>query len=110
MPMEPQIVSFLQRLPEPLPGQEGYVDQNTVVPTLRRDTFMAEVAMNDVRTWTAYDMVPRALARVCTVSPPGGMSEEAMVFAEGDLVSRIVEGETRTLMLRSLGGALRVQE
>ncbi len=111
LPMEPQIVSFLEHLPDPLPGQEGYVDQDTLPPTERRDTFAADVAMSDVRRWTAHDQVPRALARICTVSPcSGGMGEVTMVFAEGDLVDRIAEGETRTLVLRSLGGALRVQE
>ena len=109
LPMEPQFVEFLEDLPDPLPGQRGYVDQNTLSPTERRDTFEAEVEMADVRTWTAYDEVPRAVARKCRVKPTGGVPGDAMIFAEGaDEIALLADGTTATLLLRSLGGTLRV--
>jgi hypothetical protein len=109
LPMEPQFVDFLQSLPDPLPGQKGYVDQNTLPPVDRRDTFEAEVDIADVRTWTAGDGVPRAVARACNVRPAGGVACDTMVFAEGDLSTQLEEGTTRTLKLRSYGGSLRIE-
>jgi len=109
LPMEPQFVKFLEDLPDPLPGQRGYVDQNTLSPTERRDTFEAEVKMADVRTWTAYDDVPRAVARECRVKPPGGVAGDTMIFAQGADEVALLTGEAiRTLTLRSSGSALRV--
>lgn len=109
LPMAPQFLEFLEELPDPLPGQRGYVDQDTLSPTQRRDTFAAEVEMADVRTWTAHDEVIRAVARECRVKPPGGVAGDAMIFAEGPNEVALLTGPaSRALTLRSSGNALRV--
>jgi hypothetical protein len=109
LPMEAQFLEFLDDLPDPLPGQRGYVDQSTLPPTARRDTFEAEVEMADVRTWTAHDQILRAVARECRVKPSAGIEGDAMIFAEGPDEVALLTGEaSRTLTLRSSGSALRV--
>ncbi|MFZ3482104.1 hypothetical protein [Sphingomonas sp. 3-13AW] len=108
LPMAPQFISFLEALPDPLPGQPGYLDQTTLRPLDRRDTFEAEVDLADVRIWTAADQIPRGLARTCSIRPAGAVAGEGMIFAEGGETALLEEGVTRTLILRSFGGALRI--
>lgn len=108
LPMGPQFEAFLASLPDPLPGEAGYVDQNTLAPSSRRDTFEAEVDIGEVRTWDAGDGVPRAIARECSVRPAGGLAGTEIVYAEGDATARLEANHTRNLRLRSTGRALRV--
>ena len=110
LPMKDQFISFLENLPDPLPGQPGYVDQNTLPPLERRDTFEAEVDIGEVRQWTAADNIERAIAPNCNVRPLGGQPGEAMIYAEGDQVSIFAANTTCTLKLRCYGGALRVEK
>lgn len=107
LPMAPQITAFLEALPEPLPGQLGYVDQTKLAPVDRRDVFEANVEMADVRRWTAGDGIERAIARQCTVRPIDGIEGPAMIWIQGD-TSAFEDGGTATFWLRSTGNALTV--
>lgn len=108
LPMQPQFTDFLQSLPDPLPGQKGYVDQTALPPVARRDAFEAVVDMTDVSTWTGADGVPRAAARACRIAPVDGIPGEGVVYADGAHAADLSEGATVTLWLRSGGRALRV--
>lgn len=111
LPMSPQLTGFLESLPDPLPGQQGYVDQTTLSPVDRRDAFEATIEMIDVRKWSsgADDAkINHVIARECVVRPVEGVEGRAMVFARDDDVDLFEEGKTATLWLRSAGQALTV--
>jgi hypothetical protein len=100
-----QFSDFLDSIPEPLPGEVGFVDQATVEPAARRDVFDAVVEAGEVRRWTDRDGVERALANHATVRPDG-VHGTSIVYAEGALAPLLVDGAV--LRLRSAGGALKV--
>lgn len=109
-PISKQFETFLDSIPDPLPGEIGYVDQNTLPPQERRDVFEAEVEMSDVRTWTAYDGITRGIAKLCAVRPQGGVVGHCSVFAEGGTVALLKDGGIATLRLRSIGGSLKIED
>ena len=100
-----QFEEFLNTIPDPLPGEIGFVDQATLDPKERRDLFDAEIAVGDVRRWTPHDGIERALARDVAVKPDG-LHGTADVYAEGDDVPLLADGAT--VRLRSGGRALKV--
>lgn len=103
-PIATQFIAFFDSVPEPVPGEAGYIDQSTLPPTERSDAFEAHVAMTDVRKWTSADGVDHALARSCSVHPrkgPEGVG--VMVYASGKDVSLLEDGGKATLTLRSAG-------
>lgn len=110
LPMLPQFEAFLDAVPDPVPGEACYVDPNSLPLLERRDRFEAQVVMAEVNHWTAGDGIERAISCKAIVTPKDGTPGEAMVYAEGALAARIAEGVETTLVLRSTGGALAIQE
>lgn len=105
-PISTQLVEMLDGITTPLPQEIGYVDQDTLPPIERRDEFVADVEMKDVRTWTSPDGVKRSLVRVGTVTTIHGLAGNEMVQAEGDLSTLLVQDTTARLVLRAAGQSL----
>lgn len=105
LPIGAQFRTFLDGIPDPLPGEVGYIDQATLAPSDRRDVFDAKVESADFRRWTGGDGVERAIAIDATVTPKG-VAGVCSVYAEGDTTPLLVNGAV--LKLRSAGGALKV--
>jgi len=106
LPISTQFEAFLDSIPEPLPGDVGHVDQATIDPVERRDVYDAVVEMREVRTWTAHDGVPRALALAAGVTPDG-VPGTADVFAEGEAAALLVSDSSAVLRLRAVGRSIR---
>jgi hypothetical protein len=105
-PISRQLIEMLDGITTPLPQEIGYVDQDTLPPIERRDEFVADVEMKDVRTWTSPDGVVRSLVRVGTVTTIHGLAGNEMVHAEGDLSTLLVQDTTARLVLRASGRSL----
>jgi hypothetical protein len=105
LPIGAQFRTFLDGIPDPLPGEIGHVDQATLPPSERRDVFEARIESADVRRWTGGDGVERSIAVDATVTPEG-VTGVCSVYAEGDATPLLVDGAV--LKLRSAGGALKV--
>lgn len=100
-----QFEEFLNTIPDPLPGEIGFIDQATLDPKERRDAFDAVIEVGEIRRWTTHDGIERALARDVTVKPDG-LHGTADVYAEGDEVPLLADGAT--VRIRNGGGALRI--
>lgn len=107
-PISTQMIELLDRIPHPIAGEEGYVDQTTLDPLLRRDVFDAVVEIADVREWVAGDGVARALSHDARVMPDG-VAGRAMLQAEGDAATLLKPDTTAVLRLRPAGGCLVVE-
>lgn len=108
LPIASQFIAFLDSIPDPLPGEQGYIDQATLPPLERKDIFEAKIEIGDVRTWEANDGTKYAQAD-CLVAPINGVAGEALVFAQDQNVDLLVNGATKILKLRSARGALKVE-
>ncbi len=107
-PISTQMTELLDRIPYPIAGEEGYVDQSTLPPLERRDVFEAVVEMQEIRNWTAGDGVPRALCHDADITPTG-VAGRALIQAEGENASLLVAGRPIRLRLRPAGGCLLVE-
>lgn len=107
-PISTQMIELFDRIPYPIAGERGYVDQTTLPPIERRDVFEAVVEMDEIRNWTAGDGVPRALCHDAAIRPEG-VAGRALVQAEGENAALLVSGRPVALRLRPAGGCLIVE-